>query len=329
MTTPGHDVSYSVIAARPRDLPVLPGIELAAARLLVGHAPESVLSEATSAADFERACREDHLWVALNGDAPVGFAQVEVFEAGVAHLDELDVHPDHGRRGLGRRLVGVVRDWAVRKHFGSVTLSTFRDVPWNMPFYAKLGFTVVPSVELTPALRWVVDDETRRGLDVERRVVMRLGLRGQPTRGMKVRAARREDREPLLALWERSVRATHEFLTPDDIVALRPLVAVELASDAIEWWVLEIDGATAGFLGFANDAIEALFIDPSRRGEGGGTLLVEHAQRLSRGVLTVDVNEQNESARRFYERRGFAVTGRSPTDSGGRPFPILHMRRLR
>ena len=76
-------------------------------------------------------------------------------------------------------------------------------------------------------------------------------------------------------------------------------------------------------------AIEALFIDPSRRGEGGGTSMVEQAQRLARGVLTVDVNEQNESARRFYERRGFAVTGRSPTDSGGRPFPILHMRRLR
>ena len=328
MTTRGDDVAYSVIPARSRDLPMLPVIELAAARLLVGHAPESVLSEATSAADFERACRDDHLWVALRGDAPVGFAQVEVFEAGVAHLDELDVHPDHGRRGLGRRLVGAVRDWAARKHFDSVTLSTFRDVRWNMPFYAKLGFTVVPTAELTPALKWVVDDETRRGLDVERRVVMRLGLRGQPKQGMTVRAARREDHEPLLALWERSVRATHEFLTPGDIVALRPLVAAELASETIEWWVLEIDDAPAGFLGFANDAIEALFIDPSRRGEGGGTCLVDHAQRLARGVLSVDVNEQNENARGFYERRGFVVIGRSPTDSGGRPFPILHMQRL-
>jgi putative acetyltransferase len=329
MTTLGADVAYSVIAARPHDLAMLPSIELAAARLLAGHAPESILSEATSAADFERACRDDHLWVALHGDAPVGFAHVKVFETGVAHLDELDVHPDHGRRGLGRWLVGAVRDWAVRNHFDSVTLSTFRDVPWNMPFYAKLGFTVIPAVELTPALKSLVDDETRRGLDVETRVVMRLGLRGQPTQGMRARPATREDHEPLLALWERSVRATHDFLTSGDIVALRPLVAVELAGEAIEWWVLEIDGATAGFLGFANDAIEALFIDPGRRGEGGGTLLVEHAQRLARGVLTVDVNEQNESARRFYERRGFAVTGRSPTDSGGRPFPILHMRRLR
>lgn len=329
MTTLGADVSYSVIAARPRDLPVLPGIELAAARLLVGHAPESVLSEATSAADFERACRDGHLWVALYGDTPVGFAHVKVFETGVAHLEELDVHPAHGRRGLGRRLVETARDWAMRKQFQSITLSTFRDVPWNMPFYAKLGFTVVPSAELTPALEWLVDNETRRGLDVERRVIMRLLLREHATRGMKVRAARREDRESLLALWERSVRATHTFLTHADIVALRPVVAVELASDAIDWWVLEIDGATAGFLGFANDAIEALFIDPSRRGEGGGTLLIEHAQRLARGVLTVDVNEQNEDARSFYERRGFAVTGRSPTDSGGRPFPILHMRRLR
>jgi len=57
--------------------------------------------------------------------------------------------------------------------FESVTLTTFRDVPWNMPFYERLGFEVVPTPALSPALRAVVDDETRRGLDPIRRVVMR------------------------------------------------------------------------------------------------------------------------------------------------------------
>ena len=90
--------SYDITIARPKDLPMLPSIELAAARLLSGHAPESVLSEATSQDDFERSLSEGRLWVALSDDVPVGFAQVKILEPRVAHLDEIDVHPDHGRR---------------------------------------------------------------------------------------------------------------------------------------------------------------------------------------------------------------------------------------
>jgi hypothetical protein len=61
----------------------------------------------------------------------------------------------------------------MRAQFESVTLSTFRDVPWNMPFYERAGFDVVPSNALSPALASIVDDEARRGLDMHRRVVMR------------------------------------------------------------------------------------------------------------------------------------------------------------
>jgi len=145
---------------------------------------------------------------------------------------------------------------------------------------------------------------------------------------MHVRPARIEDRERLLELWERSVRATHHFLEDSDVVALRPLVAEELASDAVDWWVLvSATEALIGFLGFARDAIEALFIDPDHYGQGGGKLLVAHAQSLGAGALAVDVNEQNEVALRFYKALGFSVVGRSPTDAGGRPFPMLHMKR--
>jgi len=146
---------------------------------------------------------------------------------------------------------------------------------------------------------------------------------------MDVRPARVEDRERMLELWERSVRATHRFLNDGDVVALRPLVAEELRSDALSWWVLVSgDQAMIGFLGFASDAIEALFIDPDHRRTGGGKFLVEHAQQLAAGApLKVDVNEQNPAARSFYEALGFSVIDRSPLDSGGRPFPILHMQR--
>jgi GNAT superfamily N-acetyltransferase len=164
---------YRIATARRTDLPFLTAIELAAARLLEGYAPESVLMETTSQEDFEDAQQHGHLWVALDDDVPVGFAQVKVLERGIAHLDEIDVHPDHGRKGLGTQLVLAVCEWAARSEKRAVTLCTFRDVAWNMPFYARLGFEVIPASELTPALLAVVEDETRRGLDPARRVTMR------------------------------------------------------------------------------------------------------------------------------------------------------------
>src|SRR5512146_1288233 len=98
---------------------------------------------------------------------------------------------------------------------------------------------------------------------------------------MHVRPALAEDRAPLLELWERSVRATHHFLEESDIAALRPLVAEELASDGLDWWLLVSDTeAPIGFLGYSRDTIEALFIDPGYHRRGGGSLLVEHAQNL-------------------------------------------------
>ena len=164
---------YKITAARPRDLPLLPAIEVAAATLLAGHAPASVLTETTSQADLEEAQRRGRLWVALAEDVPVGFAHIEVLEPTVAHLEEIDVHPDHGQRGVGTELVFSVCRWAAANGYSCVTLTTFRDVPWNMPFYARLGFEEIPPAELSAALLSVIEDETRRGLDPSRRVAMR------------------------------------------------------------------------------------------------------------------------------------------------------------
>lgn len=164
---------FSITPARPQDLARLPAIELAAARLLAGHAPESILNETTASDVLQKAQMEGHLWVALLNDVAVGFARVEVIERDAAHLEEIDVAPAHGRRGLGTQLVLQVCQWAAGNGYASVTLTTFRDVGWNMPFYARLGFEVVSAAQLSPALLAVVEDETRRGLDPTRRVVMR------------------------------------------------------------------------------------------------------------------------------------------------------------
>src|SRR5262249_3407125 len=143
---------------------------------------------------------------------------------------------------------------------------------------------------------------------------------------MDIRAGTPSDRDVLLGIWLRSVRATHTFLTEEDIQAFLPIVR-DVALPNLELWVLETNsGKPMGFLGMDGSRIEALFLSPEFLRRGGGRLLVEHARRR-RGELTVEVNEQNPDARRFYEACGFVVEGRSELDGTGRPFPLLHMRR--
>ncbi len=120
------------------------------------------------------------------------------------------------------------------------------------------------------------------------------------------------------------MRATHAFLSEEDIAALRPEVR-DAALPALELWVLcGDDGELLGFMGLDSAKLEALYIAPSSSRRGGGRMLVERARRL-KGPLAVDVNEQNPAALRFYEAMGFRVCGRSPLDSAGRPFPLLHL----
>jgi GNAT superfamily N-acetyltransferase len=164
---------YVIEQARPRDLIHLAEIELAAARLLADYAPESVLVETTPLRVLMAAQADGRLWVALQKDVPVGFAHVEMLESDAPHLEELDVHPAHSRRGLGRRLVIEVCRWAGVRKYTTLTLATFRDVPWNMPFYARLGFEEIAATDLTPALLAFRHDEMQRGLDRDRRALMR------------------------------------------------------------------------------------------------------------------------------------------------------------
>jgi putative acetyltransferase len=141
-----------------------------------------------------------------------------------------------------------------------------------------------------------------------------------------IRRASPADRDHLFDVWLRSVRATHTFVPEEDIQAFIPLVRAYLASDEPELWVLCSDGGLIlGFMGMAGAKMEALFLDPAVHRRGHGRTLVRHARELH-GEVTVDVNEQNTAARRFYESCGFVVEGRSELDETGRPYPLLHMR---
>ena len=129
----------------------------------------------------------------------------------------------------------------------------------------------------------------------------------------------------VVEVWEASVRATHHFLSEDDIKFLKPLILNEYLSAVELRCVKDTTGKIKGFLGVTEGKIEMLFISPENRGAGIGKLLLNYAVN-ELGATKVDVNEQNPQAVGFYEHLGFKVTSRSSVDGMGKPFPLLHMK---
>jgi GNAT superfamily N-acetyltransferase len=169
---------YEIGAPQSDELAALPAIEVAAARVFPPRRlPAGAGDPMLALAFYEEVARSKRLWVArcLEPRTPVGFAAATLLD-GSAHLHELDVLPDHARRGLGRALVQEVTDWAQASGFAGVTLTTFRDLRWNAPFYASLGFEQLPVAALGPELGNALREEVERGLDPELRVAMRLDL---------------------------------------------------------------------------------------------------------------------------------------------------------
>lgn len=131
--------------------------------------------------------------------------------------------------------------------------------------------------------------------------------------------------DALLALWEASVRSTHDFLTDGDIDRLKPIVRMGLELIPQLWGVIDRAGRWVAFMGIDGEMLEMLFVHPAAQGLGLGRRLTEMAVH-DLGVRFVDVNEQNPTAYRFYQRVGFSLSGRSETDGQGNPFPILHLK---
>ena len=128
----------------------------------------------------------------------------------------------------------------------------------------------------------------------------------------------------LTGIWERSVRATHAFLTEDGIAEIKPFVpqAIRGVGALV---VAKADGAPVGFMGVEAGRLEMLFLDPAVRGRGLGRRLLAHGvERL--GVTELTVNEQNPGAVGFYEHMGFAAYRRTELDEEDRPYPLLYMR---
>lgn len=131
----------------------------------------------------------------------------------------------------------------------------------------------------------------------------------------------------LLGVWRDSVRASHKFLTEQDILYLKPHVR-EALEQVERLFVVDDGGRAAGFMGVDGRKIEMLFLAPEYMGHGIGRRLVELADAACDAVY-VDVNEQNPRAVNFYRRMGFRTFRRDETDDFGNPYPVLRMMRRR
>lgn len=158
-------------SAGPEDLCLLPAVEEASDTMLDGMLPAGSGTLPPAATEPELAAS---LSILVAGAPPVGFARLEEVD-GQAHLEQLSVHPDAAGAGLGRALVEASLAWAREQGYTSMTLSTFAEVPFNAPFYARCGFGAVP--EPTGELGALREHEIRLGLDVlGKRVAMRARL---------------------------------------------------------------------------------------------------------------------------------------------------------
>ncbi len=164
--------------AVPADAALLPDIERSAGalfRTLPGLAWIAGHQVMPAEAHLARIA-EGTVWVAQDEEASlIGFLTAE--GAGdELHIWELSVDAGHQGRGAGRQLIAAAEAYARRTGISALTLTTFRGVPWNEPFYARLGFETLEGAAIGERLSTLLRDEVLHGLPGERRCAMRRRL---------------------------------------------------------------------------------------------------------------------------------------------------------
>jgi GNAT superfamily N-acetyltransferase len=159
--------------ANVQDLPRLREIERAAGAMFRSMNMAAVAEDEPASLETLRGYAEDgRAWVATDAaDDPVAYVLVDVVD-GAGHVEQVSVHPSHACQGLGRALIDVAATWAAQHDLPALTLTTFADVPWNAPYYARLGFRVVAPDQIGDGLRRVREHEVEQGLDRWPRVAM-------------------------------------------------------------------------------------------------------------------------------------------------------------
>jgi GNAT superfamily N-acetyltransferase len=160
-----------------RDLERLREIERAAGEAFRGIDMAMVADDEPPAVETLREYADaGRAWVATDSaDLAVGYLLLDILD-GDAHIEQVSVVPACSGRGIGRTLIDHAAEWAVAQGFTALTLTTFADVPWNAPYYERLGFRALPADQLSPGLLDARRREAEHGLDAWPRLAMRREL---------------------------------------------------------------------------------------------------------------------------------------------------------
>lgn len=158
------------------DLPLLQDLERAAGECFrdIGM-PEIADDEPLSLDELARYLRLGLAWVAEDEDRPVAYLIAEPV-GDALHIEQVSVHPGWAHRRIGRALIEHAAARAVAEGLDSLTLTTFTEVAWNAPYYARCGFAPIAPGDLTPGLREIREEEAAHGLDRWPRLCMRRAL---------------------------------------------------------------------------------------------------------------------------------------------------------
>ncbi len=170
-------MSVLIRLAMPEDAPLLPNIERSAG-LLFRQIPglEWIAEDHVMTVDQHlTAIAAQSAWVACEGEAPVGFLSAEGM-IDILHICEVSVLASVMGKSIGRLLIEAAIGAARTSGLSALTLTTFRDVPWNEPYYQRLGFETLAAHDLDQRLVAILTDEISAGLPGDRRCAMRLNL---------------------------------------------------------------------------------------------------------------------------------------------------------
>jgi len=150
-------------------------IERAAAQAFVGRAEIGVsdidFDEVTPLERLEAMAGEGLLWAGLHRETPVAYLGAE-WTGKDLYIAEVDVHPDHEGKQLGAALIETAVAHGFANSAARITLSTFTEIPWNRPYYERLGFRVLPEREWNAFMRNSMARQEQGGLDISKRCIM-------------------------------------------------------------------------------------------------------------------------------------------------------------
>lgn len=169
-------MSLHIRPARPDEAEVLPPIERSAGERFRSIGLDELADGDDLPPEFHRPLAEQgSTWVAERDGRLIGFIACEAFDDAL-HIWEFSVRQEAQGQGVGRALLTAAVEGARARGLPAVTLTTFRDVAWNGPFYARCGFAILTDGELNERLAKARANEAAHGLDVQPRCAMRLSL---------------------------------------------------------------------------------------------------------------------------------------------------------